>query len=356
MANQVAYGFMNLTEVFGRRVTEVGVNVVTAAVEQSVAEHNRQIDALTGLFVEKTTNFKTRFRTATAARLQPLDEQGRALPIVTAGQYDVAFPLQMAGAALGNTFYAREKMTVGEVNELTGTILTADMRWMRDHILAALFNRAGWTYTDPEHGALSVVGLASGDTTTYHIINGADTAATDDHYLYQAAAIADGNNPFPTMYSELTEHPENSGEVIALVPSANLAAVQALTTFNPLRDTNIQPGSGTDVLVGSLGAQVPGRVIGYLDSKVWIVEWRSLPDNYLIAVCTGGPRPLAMRQEPESSLQGFVSVAERNDHPYYERQYQRIAGFGGWNRVGALIQRVGTGSWAVPTGYDVPMP
>lgn len=356
MANQVAYGFMNLSDVFAKKVTEVGVTVVSDAMAQSLAEHNRQLDALMGLFVEKTTDFKTRFRTPTAARLQPLDEQGRALPVNAAGQYDVSFPLQQAGIALGNTFYAREKMTVGDVNEMTMTLQTADMRWMRDHILSALFQNTPWTHTDPEHGALSIVGLANGDSVTYNVMTGADQQATDTHYLAQANAIgAGGDNPFQNIHTEIMEHPENSGEVVVLVPSANIAAVKALTTFNPITDPNIRLGSGSNALVGTLGTAVPGQLIGYEDSKCWVAEWRSLPDNYLIGVCTGGPRPLKMRQEPEPGLQGFIAVGERDDHPYFERQYQRIAGFGGWNRVGAVIQRVGNGAYAIPTGYAAPL-
>ncbi len=108
-------------------------------------------------------------------------------------------------------------------------------------------------------------------------------------------------------------------------------------------------------MAGSLGAAVPGQVIGYHEARVWIAEWRSLPANYMIAVATEGPRPLAMRQEPEAVLQGFNRVAERNDHPFYESQYLRSAGFGANNRVGALVYRIGNGAYAVPTGYASPL-
>ena len=75
----------------------------------------------------------------------------------------------------------------------------------------------------------------------------------------------------------------------------------------------------------------------------------------MIATMTGGPRPLLMREEMEASLRGFNRVAERNDHPFYESQYLRIAGFGANNRVGALVQRIGNGSYAIPTNYPSPL-
>jgi hypothetical protein len=107
-------------------------------------------------------------------------------------------------------------------------------------------------------------------------------------------------------------------------------------------------------LVGTLNKAVPGTVIGRV-AKCWIVEWKALVDDYIIATTTDGAPALGMRQDPEPELQGFKRVAERNDHPYYESQYMRRAGFGGYNRVGAVVQRIGNGTYAIPTGYDAPI-
>lgn len=356
MANSVLYGFIGLKDLFDRRLNEVGTDVINRAITASVAEHNRQMGAFMRLFAQPTTAFKMRYKTPTVARLQPLDANGRARPIKPAGHYDVAFPLQMAGGAWGQNYLSRVKMTVEEANEATATLVSADFRWVRDHVLAALFANANWSYDDKddEAGALTVKGLANGDTDIYLIQEGADTGATDTHYLAQAAAIDNSNNPFPTIYDELSEHPENTGEVITMVPTNLVTSVGALTNFHEAADPNIRVGSATDVLVGSLGIQVPGKVIGYVD-KNWIVEWKALPDNYMISVTTGGEPPLGMRQHPEAELQGFNRVAQRDDHPFYESQWLRIAGFGAWNRVGAVVYRIGNGSYAVPTGYGVPM-
>lgn len=356
MANQVAYGFHNLQDLFDRRVVDVGVPIVEAALAATIAEHNRQIAALSGLFVRQTTDFKTRFRTATSARLMPLDENGRALPIRPSGQYDIAFPLQRAGIAWGANYETRIKMTVAEANEATNTLTMADARWMRDHILAALFSNTSWSFTDEEHGALTVFGLANGDTVVYPIMTGADSGAIDDHYLGQAAGIADATNPYPTIHDELVEHPSNSGDVIALIPTNLRATTEALATFHPLADPNLRLGTGQTQLVGGLGVAIPGEVIGYEDSKTWIVEWKSLPDSRIIGVMTGGERALAMRQDTFSQLQGFNRVAERDDHPWFEQQYLRKAGFGAWNRVGAVVMEISDATYDIPTGYTSPMP
>lgn len=356
MPNQVVYGFHRLADVFAEKINTVGIPVINQAIDATLAEHNRQLNTFMNLFVDRTTDYKRRYKTPAAARLQPIDEIGRARPIQRAGYYDIAFPLQRAGTAWGMTYEARVKATVQDVNELMATMLTADARWVRDHIFAALFLADGWTYTDEQWGALTVEGLANGDAVQYLIQAGQDSGTTDTHLLAQASAIDDTNDPYSTMKTELLEHPENSGEVVALIPTGLKATTKALTSFIPLPDMNIDPGSAAMRLVGSLNAAVPGEVIGYHDDGVWIAEWPAMPANYIIATATGGDRALAMREEPETQLQGFMRVADRDDHPFYESQYMRKCGFGGQNRVNALITRIGNGTYATPAGYDSPMP
>ena len=355
MANAVMYGFLNLKDAFSQRVEDVGVQVVNDAIDATIAEHNEQLTNLMSLFVDRTTQYKVRYKTPGAASLQPLDENGRARPIKVAGYYDLAFPLQMAGIAWGQTYYASKKMTVEDANNTMATLVTADRRWMRDRILAALFTNVNWTFADPEHGDLTVKPLANADTDTYLIQAGTDTGTTDGHYLAQAGAIADATDPFPTIETELTEHPENSGDVVVFVPTINKAAVEGLSGFYPLNDSNLRMGSGATVVSGSLNIAMPGKLFGYHEAGVWLAEWKGLPANYLVGTMTGGPRPIAMREEPEAVLQGFNRVAERNDYPFFESQYLRIAGFGAQNRVGAVVMRVSNGAYAIPTNYTAPI-
>ena len=351
----ILYGVLNELDLANKRVTEVGVSTVMTAVDRSVAEHDRQMRALLRLFVRQTTDFKTRFRSAAAARLQPLDESGRARPIKPAGQYDLAFPIQAGGAAWGTDYVTSIKMTVADVAEITGLMQDADMRWMRDHLLAALFYKSStnpWTFNDRAHGDLSIYGLANGDTVTYTILSGADAGTTDDHLLGSATLTA---TVFQNIYTELKEHPENRGEVITFIPTAGKATVEGLTGFYPIADPNLRVGTGNTTLIGSLDVPLPGMIIGYIEG-CWVVEWPSMPDNYIIGVTSEGDKPIAMREDEEPELQGFKKVAERNDYPWYESQWLRRAGFGAWNRTGAVVYRTNNATYASPTNYGSPMP
>jgi len=347
-------GLLNQADLYATRVTTQGIQVVQRAVDESVAEHNRILDSLMALFTTTRTDPQTRYLAAGATRLQPLDENGRARPIVPSGYFTLGFPLHDAGIAWGRNYRTSIKMTVGEVARVVSMMLDADSRWMRDHLLAALFyenSTTPWTFTDVQFGAVSVYGLANGDAQTFQVLSGADSAATDDH-VKGAAALTEA--VLQDIHDELVEHPENGPEIIAFIPTASRATVEALTNFYPVADPNLSAGSAVTQFTASLGVAVPGELIGYC-AGCKIVVWPGMPTGYVLGVAVGGEKPIALRQEPEAELQGFKKVAERNDHPWYEQQYLRVAGFGAWNRVGAIVVKIDNATYSIPTGYTSPM-
>lgn len=353
-ANQTLYGFHTIKDLAQDRLTDQLIPVVSEAIQKALAEYERQKDSFLALFVKRTTEHKLRFKTTAKMRLQPLDEQGRARPVQVFGKYDVAWPLQKGAIAWGLNRQARAKMTVQDAEDLTSAFLTADWLWLLEHILAALYTNAPWTYTDDEYGDLVISGLANNDAITYQVMTGGAGPSTANHYLAQANAIDDAHNPYPVIYQKLSQRPENGGKVICLIPTNLKDSTMALADFHEAKDENIDPGANASVLTGNLGVEVPGTVIGYTN-KCWIVEWENLPDSYIHGVTTDGERPLAFREEPEAELQGFAQVAKRLDHPFEETHWERIGGFGAWNRVGAVIYRIGSASYAIPSGYESPM-
>jgi hypothetical protein len=209
MANSILYGFWNLKDVLSNRVIEIEEGPLNQAVALSIEQYNREINQMLGLFAMPVEFYQRRFRVASNGRLQAADQNSRPLP--TKGTtYDTAFPLQMGQAAWGTNFVTAAKRTVRDINNDVSNMLIQDRNWLGDHVVAGLvYNASGWTFTDDEHGSLTIKGLANADTVTYSVAGGAP--ATDNHYLAQAAAIADASNPFPTIYSELIEHTENGG-------------------------------------------------------------------------------------------------------------------------------------------------
>jgi len=352
MSNTLAYGFSNLLDIFPAAVTE-NLEAVNTAMQQFKDEHNRQMQNLFGLFCEYTTNNKGRYNTLADAEMQESDEYTEGLPIKGGDRYDVAWPILSGILSQGLTEEAAKKMTVEEANRKALQVQLADIKFLRKNILRALFANVAWPWSSEEDGSLTIQGLANGDAVKYLLHTGATSTATDTHYLATNSAMA--NSDFEGIREELLEHPENSGDVVALVPTNLKATVEALTGFYPVADANISFGSGVSTLKGAPSVQVPGELFGYHEGKVWLYEWRSLPDSYIVAVCTGGNKALRARQEKLASLQGLRLVAENEGtHPFYKTTWKRHIGFGGYNRVNALVKRFGNASYAVPTGYETP--
>jgi hypothetical protein len=350
MPNQVPYGFHRLADLKDRRISEVGISVVGNAVNQSFAEHTRNLNQMMSVFCRFTDNYKLVYRTAQNARLQPGDEDSRARKIKAYGRYEVGFPLKHFMIAWGANFVTRAKMTVGDVQETVATLMDADKRTLRDYIMIAIFDNAGFTFADPIYGNLPVKGLANGDSTVYNLLTGSDTGATDSHYLFAGAATNFTLAAFQAIYTELTEHPENGETVTVFVPSNQRATIEGLTGFLPIADANVRLGTGSNQLVRNDGLAGPGELFGYI-GKCFVREWRQLPTDYSVAIAPGGEKPLALRQDPEAELQGFRRADDREDFPFYEDQYIRRIGIGAWNRVGALVYRTNSASYAVPTGF-----
>lgn len=353
MANELAWGFVDLRHLWAERVTEIGASVFSTAVNESAAQHTAALNALMANFVDRTTDRTRRVLLPGAGTLQPLDEHGNPLPVRPEGFYEVAFPIQGGGTAWGDNRVTRALMTVEEANRFTVDALTKDRDWMQRHILAAILDENTWTYGDPQ-GDITIQPLANGDSVTYNFIGG--TTATDDHYIAQAAAIADATNPFPVIHTELSEHPGNTGPFVAYIASNLVTDTEALLGFDPVSDPDILAGNASDTLTGTLDRGVGDEVLGKA-SKMWIVEWRALPDNYIIAHARGAGSPLAMREYPAGELQGFFPEMHNVDGNHMVNRMIRYSGFGVQNRVSAVAYFVEAGdtTYDVPASFDAPL-
>jgi hypothetical protein len=338
-------------------------DTVLDAQRETLASHNQEVNRLIGLFADRVTLPQIAVRTGSTNRLQPLDENGRPVPVKGRGQYIVGLPLWKAGTAEAWNFWAHEQMTVRDFADSLDLMLQGDVVWIRDQILAALFyNGAGFAYSNVQTGeSFTVYGLANGDATVY---NAATGPATDTHYAGQAAGIDNANNPLPVIYTDLTEHPENAGRVVAFVASDQVDDIKALTGFASAQDQIIRvvPAAGSETVdpLVAPGLNLPlSRSMIYhgVYQNMYIVEWQSLPAGYIVSVAVDAPeKPLAMREYVQAALQGFLNQGEPMARfPFQQNNYVRAAGFGARNRVGAYILKVGSGSYSAPTAYGFPL-
>lgn len=345
---RIAYGFLDLEQVFARRVNEVGVDIVTRAVDLTLQEHNRQVDALLSTLVNRTTVAKERLRIPGQSELQPLDEWGNPRPTSEYLYVDVGYPIFSAGNAIGQNRIARALMTVQELNDEVVRIQAEDVRWLRRQLLAAILDNQAYPFVDAQFGTITVYPLANGDTQKYPFVGG--VVGPDNHYL-AISALNDTNNPFRTIYSMLAEHPGNQLPYVALIANNLRGAVESLSSFIPMDDPDVLRGANQAEVSRPFPTPLVDEPLGKVGG-MWVGVLRALPDNYIVAFARD---PLvAMRQYDAPELQGLTREQE-DDMGLTFIRFIRHAGFGVWNRTGGVVCYVGDTTYVVPSGYDAPL-
>lgn len=354
------FGALNLGDSDRVFLSTLGQAVVYDAVNQVLAQHSADMAAAMSVFVERTTTeYKLRYKLPGGGRLQRMAGQAQAGAVKAYGGWDVAFPLEEFGAQIAADRVAFAYMTAQDLDRHLSTVLIQNVNTVRFEILKALLNNTQDTFVDPLRGSLSIEPLANSDSVTYPPVIGSETEATETHYLesgYAASAISDSNNPYATVVSELEEHvgtPVGFSNIAVFINNAQVAKSQALTDFDEVSDRFVRPGADSDVPTG-LPANLPGRVIGRV-SGAWVVEWRWIPANYMVAVHLDAPPPLIRRIDPEDTGlgDGLMLVSESDTYPFTASHYSHRFGVGAGNRLNGVVMELGTGgTYSIPSGYS----
>lgn len=358
--NATAYGFTGLSDVRGSLVTRVGEEKVLTAIRESAAEHSRQARALFATAAVPTETAKMVFVQPGSGELQPIDDWGNPQPQPPGDRYEVAFPIRGGGTAFATNRVSREYMTVEQANQMMLDGMGRDTRWLRKQFLASVLSTGTWTYTDTalNLGSLTIQPLANGDSNKYVRV-GAAVPATDSHYLNSSLAISTTADPYGTIYSELAEHPGNTGPYVVYISDSMVAATEALTGFVAVVDSAIEPALTAASLrnfdvenIRGLGDEVLGR-----HQNMWIVRWSALPAGYAIAHARGAGPICGMREHIPSSLKGLFIENNSPDGNIAETRLLRYAGFGVMNRTAAVAFELDTAStapYSAPSGYTAP--
>jgi hypothetical protein len=353
MANNIdRYGYAEVRHLPSTASAVDNIQLVMTAIRERAAIYSRTTAAMLETLAVRTTNHQENFALPGAGTLQPMDANGIPLLVRPSGSTTVAYPMYWGATAAGRNRESAALETIEDVYRDQEDAENRDATWLRRWIIASLLTKNTRTFVDDKWGSLTVQPSAiTSDGVTYTRNSGASSTA--QHYIAQAAAIADATNPFPTIYSTLKAYPSNAGrDIVVFVPTANVAAVEALLTFYPVADPDIRMGSAADVLVptGRNLLAMGDAVLGKVGTPgVWVVEWSALPENYLLAVVDGRP-PLAMRESPAEKLRGFFPEFELKHGAFPERRFIRYCGFGVRNRISSLAFFVGAGD----TVYDNP--
>lgn len=353
------FGHLNLNDsdyVFG---LTTGQTLIYEAIQDYLDRVNRDLDSQIAIFVsERTESFKERFKLPGGGYMQEMGQEPTSKPgaVKATGGWDVAYPLTSFENAIVSTDVAQAYMTVGDLDRHLSTVTSQNVNSVRKKMLEAMFDNTQDTFTDKNHGSLSIEPFANDDTVTYPPVIGSNTEATEDHYAesgYTAANISDTNNPYVTIEADLVHHfgkSQGNDNVAVFINNAQKAKTEDLTDFVEVTDRFVQPGTQTSRLTG-LPAMIPGRVIGRTNG-CWVIEWDWVPANYMLALHLDATPPLKMRVDPAGTGLGvgLQLVSEEDDHPLRGAYYRHRFGFGCGNRLNGFVMELGTGgSYTVPT-------
>ena len=353
------YGALGVSDTDRVFLSTLGQSVVYDAINKVIADYNAELNAAKSLFVEKTTSdYKIRYKLPGGGKLQRLGNQAPSAAVKTTGQWDVAFPLEGFGAALGGNRVDMAYMTAQDLDRHLKTIFIQDANTVRFEMLKSILNSAQDTFVDPHWGSLSVEPLANGDSVVFPPVLGSESEATDNHYLesgYLAASISDSNNPLVTGRDELEEHfgvVSGGSNILCFCNNAQREQLAALSDFVEVNDRFVAPGSALSLAI-NLPSNVPGVPIGR-SNGITVVEWRWIPANYLFFLHMDAPKPLYERVDPaDTGLPvGLTLVATDEEHPMESSYYEHRFGFGCANRLNGVVLELGTGgTYTVPTAY-----
>ena len=353
------FGILGIDDTDRVFVATIGQRVVYDAITNLLERYNADLKAALGVFVEgETEDYKVRFKLPGGGRLQRLGRQAPPAEVRAVGQWDVAYPLEGFGAAVGGGRVDMAYMTVQDLDKHLDTVTIQDINTVRQEMLKALFNNNQDSFVDRLWGTLLIEPLANGDSVNYPPVLGSESEATEDHYLsagFAASAISDTNNPYLTIVNELEEHfgaVTGGANIVTFIHPDEVPETQALTNFADVETLGIRLGDDTARAVG-LPGNLPGRIIGRMSDGTWVVEWRWMPAAYMLGIHLEVARPLAIRVDPaDTGLErGLALVARDEEYPLETSYWEHRFGMGASNRLNGVFMFVDAGAFAIPAGF-----
>lgn len=359
-ASDIVYGFQDLASLKTTRIQEIGIQETMMRVQQWNAEINRVFDAIFSTFTVRDERWNInpimKYHIPSAVRAQYVDEYGVAKPQIEEGYTTVGLPLWRYELANGLSFEALAKITVEEYNRRLLRIERGDRQEAIRQFLWAIFNNANYTFASTEDALpdIPVKAGANGDSEKY-VLRSQAAPATAQHYLGQAAAIDDTNDPFPALKTLLTSYVGTSvnDRIVTFVGDATTAAsITALPGFHRIDRTKFTKW-GDNVSLTDMAADtyigMGEEVLGEHEEGIIVVRWQSIPANYLVSINLDAPEPIGIREDASPSLRGLfnISAVEESGNLLLSR-FRRKIGFAPVNRTGFAVTLIGNASYSIP--------
>lgn len=344
-------------------VNTVGQTEVWDVAQRYLAAHAARFQRMSSFLVERITEkYSDKYYLPGGGVMQRRGGWAQSHAIRTTGAWDVAFPIEEFGDQVAFTKRSVALMTLQQMQNNIETTRVRDANTRRKEMLRPIFNNTTRTFDDPEHGSITIRPLANGETDVLFppFLNQTDEATANSYDIagYISSAISDVNNPIILVVSDLNDRfgtEEGSGNFAVFINQAETPEIEALASFIPVDDRFIR-AAPADAAVTGVPTNTPGRVLGRANGA-WIIEWPSIPANYLFGMDLSVSPPIIERAHPAATRiqRGVHLVTQSSDavnYPFDQAHYESHFGYAAGNRLnGIVLQLKASGPYDIPAAY-----
>ena len=342
----------DLIKVRFQSAAEWGLDTIERVLRADLAAHNQIVSELVSEMCEVTSDRQRIYGTSADGDMQEVDEYSKAPTQRNLTGATVGFPLRAFQYNIGWTERYFRRATPAD---MAATVLAAEKAHLRSiqlQIKKAIFLSSNYTFNDflVDKVDLFVKRFLNADGNNIPDGPNGETYDGTTHTHYTANNGWDSTTLLAAV-NNVIEH-GHGGNVILAINKANEIAVRGLSGFVSYIDPRVSiPGGATTGVPGKRldVSRLDNRAIGIFGgAEVWVKPW--CLTNYAFIWDSAAPgKPLAFRQETDSTLQGLRIAAENPDYPLYARLMDTSFGVGVWTRTNGACYFAGSGTWADPT-------
>lgn len=354
------YGTMLLSDLLATTsgtIAQFGPNaeeMIWDVFRNSLAAHNRQMAEMVSTLCDFTTERLFGTGGIQTGDFEELAELETPRPQKVAPGENLGVPMRNYGFGQQWTDLYLEEATPADLAGQFLAVQDADRRNIINQVNRALYLSTNYTSVDirrKDHASLPIKRLANADSFSIPVGPNGETftASSHTHYLARAGgsfAVTD----LDALIATVAEH--YAGMVRIYINSAQETAVRAFTGFQATVDARIiQPNTSTYAGQPALDVTNRGdRLIGYYNgAEIWVKPWAL--GNYVLAINTGGPKPLTFRTRNGTDVpsSGLRPIYRQRGYPLTMEGWAREFGVAVTGRVAAAILYTNNTSWADPS-------
>lgn len=344
----------SLLAVENQSIAEFGLEKITPIFVADLAAWNSQLQDMVADLAEVTTDRQRVYGASQESGMDEVDEFGRAPSKQTVPGAQVAFPLRKFQRNVGWTQTWFKKNSPADLARVYLGAQKAHRQRVILNIKDAMFGATNFTVYDRfvDNVQLGIKRFVNGDGAA--IPNGPNgeeyDASTHTHYLARVGGAV-AQSDIVSLIEHVVEH--GHGESVRLyINKGQETTFRALagTSFTAYQDPRLILGTHEDKGGQRLDiSRMDNRAIGIFEAaEVWVKSW--MPSNYYLAFDAGAAeKPLCLRQDEATALQGLQIMAEIGAYPLNAQVMEATLGVGVWNRTNGAILYGGDTTWADPS-------